>query len=62
LIFWLKAKKTKKYVVIELKKGRSSDVVVGQIPRYIGWINEKVAGRRGVKGVIVAMEDGEELR
>lgn len=30
-------------VVIELKKGRISDKVVGQILRYIAWINENLA-------------------
>src|SRR4030067_1655315 len=33
-------KEKKEFVVIELKKGRSSDVVVGQILRYMGWVKE----------------------
>jgi hypothetical protein len=39
------------YVVIELKKGRSSDRVFGQITRYIGWIKENLSPR--VRGIIV---------
>jgi len=33
-------KDTGDFVVIELKKGRESDKVVGQILRYIGWIED----------------------
>ena len=29
---------SKTFVVIELKKGRTSDQVVGQILRYMGWV------------------------
>ena len=42
------------YVVIELKKGRSSDRVFGQITRYIGWIKENIAKpNQEVRGIIV---------
>ncbi len=30
------------YVVIELKRGRSSDRVIGQIARYLGWVTERM--------------------
>jgi hypothetical protein len=41
-------------VVIELKKGRESDRVVGQISRYIGWVKANIAkNSRGVRGIIV---------
>lgn len=41
-------------VVIELKKGRESDRVVGQISRYIGWVKANIAkSSRGVRGIIV---------
>ena len=33
-------KKTKNYVVIELKKNQTSDDTVGQLSRYMGWIKE----------------------
>lgn len=46
--------KTKSFVVIELKKGRSSDDVVGQIQRYMGWVKEKLCKRnQSVKGLII---------
>jgi len=48
-------KKTKEYVVIELKRDQTSDATVGQLARYMGWIkvNKKVDR---VKGVIIAGE------
>jgi endonuclease NucS-like protein len=46
------------YVVIELKRGRSSDRVVGQIARYITWIVQRLG--RGiesrVRGIVVGRE------
>ena len=44
-------------LVIELKKGRASDCVVGQIQRYMGYIKEEVAEvNQVVKGVIIGLE------
>ena len=41
-------------VVIELKRGRESDKVVGQISRYMGWVKAKLAKHsRDVRGIIV---------
>lgn len=41
-------------VVIELKKGRESDKVVGQISRYIGWVKAKLAkNSTDVRGIVV---------
>ena len=37
------SKDNKELLVIELKKGRASDVVVGQIQRYMGYILEEIA-------------------
>lgn len=50
-------------VVLELKRGKPSDAVVGQILRYIGWVKQNVAqdGQR-VRGIIVAQEVDEALR
>ena len=31
------------YVVIELKRGRTGDRVIGQIARYLGWVTERMA-------------------
>ena len=46
-------KKSKNYVVIELKKNQTSDDTVGQLLRYMGWI-KKNKKDEGVKGIIVA--------
>ena len=35
-------KKSKNYVVIELKKNQTSDNTVGQLLRYMGWIKKKM--------------------
>lgn len=44
-------------VVIELKKGRESDKVIGQILRYMGWVKEKLCkGDQQVKGIIICRE------
>jgi len=51
------------WVVIELKRGRSSDVVVGQILRYIGWVQEHIASAdECVRGVIIADNADDRLR
>jgi len=49
--------------VVELKKGRVGDVVVGQIQRYMGYVKDEL-GEQGqvVKGVIVAFEDDIRIR
>jgi restriction system protein len=50
------------FVVIELKKGHSSDKVVGQILRYMGCVKEHLC-RNGeaVKGIIVCKESDQQL-
>lgn len=54
-------KEKKEFVVIELKKGRSSDVVVGQILRYMGWVKENLAKDYNVRGIIIVKEKDERL-
>ena len=50
-------------MVIELKKGRASDAVVGQILRYMGYVkNELAEPNQSVKGVIIAMKDDVRLQ
>jgi restriction system protein len=49
------------FVVIELKKGRPSDQVVGQILRYMGWVKKNVANGRTVKGLIICSEPDPKL-
>ena len=41
------------FVVIELKKEKSSDKVVGQILRYMGWVKENLAQDKDVRGIII---------
>ena len=48
---------------MELKKGRASDVVVGQLLRYMGFVQEELAEpTQAVRGVIIALEDDQRLR
>ena len=52
------SKDKKEILVVELKKGRASDVVVGQIQRYMGYVKDELAEKnQEVKGVIIAFED-----
>lgn len=57
------SKDKKELLVLELKKGRASDVVVGQVLRYIGYARQELAENgQIVKGVIIALEDDQRLR
>lgn len=57
------SKDKKSLLVVELKKGRASDVVVGQLLRYMGYVKEVLAeDTQTVKGVIIAMEDDPKIR
>lgn len=49
-------------VVVELKKGRQSDDVVGQLARYMGWVKENLAEGQAVEGVVLAPAADERLR
>jgi restriction system protein len=52
------SKDKSKLLVVELKKGRASDAVVGQIQRYMGYVKEELAEEnQSVQGVIIALED-----
>ncbi|MHB8257806.1 MAG: endonuclease NucS domain-containing protein [Acidiferrobacterales bacterium] len=53
----------KRLLVVELKRGRASDVVVGQILRYMGYVKEQIAEPdQTVEGAIIALEDDQKLR
>ncbi len=57
------SKDRKELLVVELKKGRASDAVVGQIQRYMGYVLEELVEEgQSVKGVIIALEDDLRLR
>ncbi|MDW2981866.1 endonuclease NucS domain-containing protein [Rhodanobacter sp. KK11] len=50
-------------LVVELKRGRASDVVVGQTLRYMGYVKEQIAEPgQTVEGAIIALEDDRKLR
>jgi len=51
-----KDKETKQYVVIELKKGQTSDDTVGQLTRYMGWLEEHKTGGKLTLGIIIAAQ------
>lgn len=56
-------KDQKELLVVELKKGRTSDAVVGQIQRYMGYVLEELAEPgQNVRGVIIALEDDLRIR
>jgi restriction system protein len=49
--------------VVELKKGRASDSVVGQIQRYMGFVMDELAeDDQEVRGIIIALEDDLRIR
>lgn len=57
------SKDKKELVVVELKKGRASDLVVGQIQRYMGYVLEELAEEsQTVRGIIIALEDDLRIR
>lgn len=57
------SKDKKELLVIELKRGRASDRVVGQIQRYMGYVISDVAeADQTVKGAIVALNDDLKIR
>jgi len=57
-----KSKDDKEWLIIELKKGRTSDAVVGQTLRYIAYAREKLAqAGEIVKGLIIVGEKDDKL-
>ena len=50
-------------MVIELKKGRPSDQVIGQVLRYMGWVKRNLCkdGRGGVKGLVICRDPDPKL-
>lgn len=53
----------KELLVVELKKGRVSDVVIGQIQSYMGYVQEALAEKgQKVRGIIIALEDDLRLK
>jgi len=57
------SKDKKTFLVVELKRGRVSDMVVGQALRYMGYVKDMVAEpNQDVKGVIIGLEDDLKLQ
>jgi len=57
------SKDKKRLLVVELKKGRASDVVIGQTLRYMGYVQDELASDgQTVLGAIVAHEDDQRIR
>jgi hypothetical protein len=56
-------KTTGDFVVIELKRGKTSDAAVGQVLRYIGWVVENLANpAQKVRGIIISKEVDDALK
>lgn len=49
------------FVILEIKKERGSDRTIGQITRYMGWVKEKLANNKDVRGIIIAHEKDRKL-
>jgi len=57
------SKDGKRLLVVELKKGRASDAVVGQTLRYMSYVQEELAEEgQTVHGAIIALEDDARIR
>jgi RecB family endonuclease NucS len=50
------------FVVVELKNGRESDKVVGQVLRYMGWVSKNLCKPgQNVKGMVICKEPDDRL-
>lgn len=57
------SKNKRELLIVELKKGRATDVVVGQLQRYMGYVKDELAERdQSVKGVIIAFDEDIRLK
>jgi restriction system protein len=57
------SKDRKRLLVVELKKGRASDAVVGQTLRYMSYVQDELAEEdQAVLGAIIAHEDDTRIR
>jgi restriction system protein len=56
------ARSTNAFVVIELKKGRPSDQVVGQVLRYMGWVKKNLCtAGQSVRGLVICRDPDPKL-
>ncbi|MDR2947497.1 MAG: endonuclease NucS [Candidatus Adiutrix sp.] len=57
------SKDKRELLVVELKRGRAADAVVGQVLRYMGYVAQELAeAGQTVRGVIIAQEDDQRIR
>lgn len=58
------SKDKKELLVIELKRGKASYAVVGQILNYMGFVQKELAEKKGqlVKGIIIASENDKRVQ
>lgn len=49
----VKDKKDGTYVVIELKRDQTNDATVGQLARYMGWVEENKTNGKSTRGIII---------
>ncbi len=57
------SKDKKTILVIELKKGRASDYVLGQIQRYMGYVKDELSEKnQQVKGLIIGFDKDNRLK
>lgn len=49
----VKDKKDGTYVVLELKRNQTSDATIGQLARYMGWLEENKTNGKPTKGIII---------
>jgi len=56
-----KDKKTGQLVVIELKRNQTSDDTIGQLMRYMGWLEEHKTNHQPVKGIIISAKYDKKL-
>ena len=56
-------RKKSKWLVIELKRNQTSDSTVGQVLRYMGWVQEELAeDGETVQGMVIAHEADESIQ
>ena len=57
------SKDRKTLLVVELKKGRASDAVVGQTLRYMSYVSEELAeSDQTARGLIIAHQDDQRIQ
>ena len=57
------SKDKKRLLVVELKRGRASDHVAGQVLRYMGYVKDELAEPdQTIEGVIIGTEDDPKLQ